>query len=71
MGELAQPKPHLARLLEALAALMGLDDGSEELRLEFEGGRLVRWSRGDVRNDALELGRFDEDAAGLVGRLRV
>lgn len=71
MSIIAQQKPHLVRLLEAVAAVMGLDEGHEELVLEFDDGHLRRWSRGDMRNGAQELGRFDDEAASLVSRLRV
>ena len=66
-----QPKPHIVRLLEAVAALMDIDEGHERLELEFEDGYLCRWTRADLRNDASELSRYDELAAGLVSRLDV
>ncbi len=46
-----QPKPALARLFEAIAAVMDLDEkGLIVLELEFDDGRLRSWNVYDRRN---------------------
>jgi hypothetical protein len=47
--------PLVRRVLEAVAAAMGLDQGTEHLYLGFEDGKLRRWSRRDEGNAANEL----------------
>ena len=63
-----RPKPHLARFLEAVAAILELDSGRQRLELTFEAGRLVEWSTHAERSAATELARFDERSAWLVSR---
>jgi hypothetical protein len=60
------PKPQLARFLEAVACIMGLDEGRQRLVLTFEDGRLRRWFVHNGEYDAAELERFDAEAGWLV-----
>jgi hypothetical protein len=59
-------KPVLARLLELVAAVMGV--GSGRLEFAFLDGRLTSWSvRDEIRSPA-ELAEFDDPADVLVRR---
>jgi len=63
------PKPTLARFLEAIAAILDLEDG--RLELIFRHGRLEAWDLdGGVRPPA-ELGRFNDGADRLLARTSV
>lgn len=53
--------PLTKRVLEIVAASMGLDHGDEHLHLYFKDGYLRRWGREDLGNGALELARYDEE----------
>jgi hypothetical protein len=61
----APPKPQLARLFEAAAAIMDLDEGQIMLELHFEKGRLRRWSLHDYNKGYKGLRRFDGRAPQL------
>jgi hypothetical protein len=63
-----QPKPHLARIFEAIAAVMELDGpGQHVLELRFEEGRLVKWYAHGA-HATKTLADYDERAAWLVER---
>jgi hypothetical protein len=62
-----KPKPHLARIFEAVAAIMGLGEGLTELHLIFDDGQLQRFHV-HVRGKVVDLSDFDEQAAWLVCR---
>jgi hypothetical protein len=62
----ATPKPHLARLFEAIAAIVAIDKGRRVLVLVFDDGRLTSCET----NGTVELARFDEQAAWLTARTR-
>jgi hypothetical protein len=65
----AELAPLVRRVLEAVAAAMGLDQGTENVYLGFENGRLRRWSRQDVNNGANELARYEAAMAHELRRL--
>ena len=71
-GRRDRPKPHLARIFEAVAAVMELDrHGRQRLELIFEDGRLVQWRALTwVSRTPGDLARYDEAAAWLVERRR-
>ena len=58
----------MTRVLEAVAAAMGLGIGAERLVLEFRDGHLRRWSRDDLGNGSRELARHDNELALNLGR---
>jgi hypothetical protein len=59
-----EARPHLVTILEAVASIMGLNDG--RLELVFEHGRLTRWWSHSEKRQARELGEFDSRAAYLT-----
>jgi hypothetical protein len=59
------PKPQLARLFEAIAAVMDLDEGQTGLELYFEDGRLRRWTERHLNQPFGRLQRFDDRASRL------
>lgn len=61
--------PLTRRVLEAVAAAMGWDAGSENIFLGFEKGELRRWSRRDENNSPLELALGDENLRYELDRL--
>lgn len=72
MADANAPKPHLARLFEAIAAIMELDDeGETRLELIFGGGHLRRYFIHRERRGACALGEYDERAAHLVAQLGI
>jgi hypothetical protein len=66
-----QPKPHLARIFEAVAAVMELDRyGRQRLELIFQDGRLIQWRAYLECRTPKDLARYDDAAAWLVERRR-
>jgi len=63
------PKPHLARIFEAVAAVMDLDEGQHRLELVFADGHLQTWFVHDERNGHEALRRFDARAEPLATAL--
>jgi hypothetical protein len=66
MDGLGQPKPTIARLLEAIAAIVELRDG--RLELVFRHGRLEAWSTDSGMHRPAELQRFDGVGDDLLTR---
>ena len=57
---LIAPRPHLVTILEAVASIMGVNDG--RLELVFEHSRLVRWYSHSEKKRAGDLREFDSQA---------
>jgi hypothetical protein len=67
-----RPKPHLARIFEAVAAVMELDrDARQRLELIFEDGRPIPWrAHPEWPRTPGDLARYDDAAAWLIERRR-
>jgi hypothetical protein len=65
-----EPKPHLARIFEAVAAVMELDrHGRQRLELIFADGRLVQWrAHPEWPRTPGDLARYDDGAAWRIER---
>jgi len=64
-------RPLAVRLLEVIAAGMGIDHGFTELHVDFEDGRVRRWGTTDLRNSPRQLQRCDERLwAGLTALMQ-
>ena len=63
-------EPILRRLLEAIAAVMELDEGKRVLEVEFVGGRLTKYHTHGKHFPAHTLAQFDGRAAWIAGTVR-
>src|SRR5574341_2230536 len=65
-----QPRPHLARFLEAVAVIMGLTEGEQRLEIQFQNGYVRRWFTIGGPRGMRELAAYDDQAAWLTDRTR-
>jgi hypothetical protein len=62
-GHRWEERVDLARLLEGVAVVMGLDAGHQRVELIFANGRLRQWWTHSEKRSPRELAELDADAA--------